>query len=278
MQNFLTGEELEQKYYNDELDLKSLPLEDLIVLSDYLGETELSNKQLNLLDKCLEQISTFEGYEVDEQSKEQTWNKILLKFEELEKEDNSSIIKCKIKFRKKLAISLVAVFVSILGISTVVCNANGINLFSLFFNGNTGIVSTNQNSEIDIDNYYDDVDTFLSDHSDIIFPDYLPSGYTFDNAIYHLDGLKEEYTILFGNDTNIIRFKQTTYLGEQSLPNIQYEVDGTIIEEYTYNEIVYYIYSNKQQLTAIWNNGNTQYLLNTSCSIDELKEIINSMY
>lgn len=278
MQNFLTGEELEQKYYNDELDLKSLPLEDLIVLSDYLGETQLSNKQLNLLEKCLEQISTFEGYEVDEQSKEQTWNKILLKFEELEKEDNSSIIKCKIKFHKKLAISLVAVFVSILGISTVVCNANGINLFSLFFNGNTGIVSNNQNSEIDIDNYYDNIDTFLSEHLDVIFPNYLPNGYAFDSATYHLDSSKKEYVILLKNDTDIIRFTQTIYNDDVILSNNNYEVDGTIIDEYINNNIIYYIYSNNDRLTVVWTNNNNQYVMNTFIDIDELKNIINSMY
>ena len=58
MTDNLTGEELEQLYYSKKLDLSTLPAEDLIVLSDYLGETELNDKQTALLEECLRQLST----------------------------------------------------------------------------------------------------------------------------------------------------------------------------------------------------------------------------
>lgn len=278
MENFLTGEELEQKYYNNQLDLKTLSLEDLIVLSDYLGETQLSNEQFDLLEKCLEQISTFKGYEVNEQSKERIWNEILLK--ELEKEDNPSIAKPKIKMRKKLMISLVAVFVSILGISTVVCSANGTNVFKLFFNKDIGIVSNNENeiSEMTKDVSYVNLDAFKAEHSDILYPKYIPNGYVFYEATYHLDPVHKEWNIIYTDDNgNLTRFTKTTYIPSVST-NYHYEVDGIVDEEYISNGITYHIYSNLDMLMAIWADETSMYSIDTVSSIDELKKIIDSMY
>lgn len=208
--------------------------------------------------------------------KENTWNDILQKYEH-----NSSIKHTrKPNSLKKVVISIIAATISLLGISTVVCNANGINLFNIFFNKNTGVASTNQNVSVNTiqDAYYDNLKTFLSEHTEVILPSYLPNEYIFDNSTYHLDDTKKEYSTVFSNSNNIIRVIQTTYLNEELLPYTNYEVDGTLIEEYYYNQITFNIYSNKDRFTAIWIIDNTSYTINTSVTIDELKNIINSMY
>lgn len=278
MERLLTGEELEQAYYNGNLDLTTLSIEDLIVLSDYLGETEINDKQLALLEKCLDQIGTFDEYKLnsDALTKENTWNNVLLKFDQ----SNSSIkyIRKTHKFGK-LLVSIIAAIVSVFGISTVVCNARGINLFDFILNKQTGIVSNNKTSSVDIiSKDYCDYEEFRNNNIDAIVPKYTPNGYEFKSASSYINEDQEQYTIVFQNNNFTLKFKQTIYLDDNTSISVENETDGECIETYTLNGVNWDIYSNNKKNTAICVYNNNQYIINTFENIDELKNIISSIY
>jgi hypothetical protein len=141
-----------------------------------------------------------------------------------------------------------------------------------------GVVSNSDVSmENIVDTTYTDLNTLLDEHSEVNIPQYLVDNCTFDSATCHLDSTKKEYSIFLANNGNMIRFKQTLYFDEGSLPSINYEVDGDIVEQYSSNNFDYYIYSNNDRLIAIWGVDDTRYHIIGNFSVDELERVIDSI-
>lgn len=274
MTDNLTGEELEQLYYSKKLDLSTLPAEDLIVLSDYLGETELNDKQTALLEECLRQLSTFDDYKLvtDPQTNQKTWDKVIEKYEQTNTHHPKKIHRF-----KKIFISVIAVSLSLFGISAIVCCANGTSILNLFYDKQKCIVTNNNETEINMINTdYTDYEKFITDNSEAVVPNYIPEGYKFTSANAYVDKDHKQYTILFENKNYSLKIKQTVFNDNNSFQ--QNEVDENFIEEYTANNIIWNIYSNNKKYIAICISNNTQYVINTFEDIDKLKKIIDFIY
>jgi len=273
--DFLTGGDLEQKYYSGTLKLETISLEDLLVLIDYLGETELSYPQQELLDKSLERLSQFDDYTYDESYKQQLWNDVLLK--EIQRKP---IKHTRYSTRKRLATYILVAVISTFLITGAICSAKGINLINFIFNEDKGVISTNANSSVGSSTInYNDYDTFIQDNPTFIMPTYLPDGYKFKNAIYYNDENKNKIYITFNNiDNNTLLIIETFNISDDLISANNYEADIKIQEQYIHNDITFYIYSNNDKNGAIWSTDNKQISIDTVESIDEIKEIINSIY
>ncbi len=57
-----------------------------------------------------------------------------------------------------------------------------------------------------------------------------------------------------------------------------YEKDETLVEEYKVNDITHYICENNGNLSALWYNGVFECSLRADLAIDEIKNMINSIY
>ena len=63
-----------------------------------------------------------------------------------------------------------------------------------------------------------------------------------------------------------------------SLKGGQYEKDSDDVEEYIYNDIVHYIFSNNANMTAVWLMGEMEYCITTNSDSVNMKELIQSVY
>lgn len=276
MADILTGEELEKLYYNEEIELNSLSVEDLIVLSDYLSETELNEHQTNLLEKCLKQLSNYDDFKLisDPKTNEKTWNDII------EKYDQKHISHSRKNFKlKRGLISILAASVTIFGISAIVCYANGTSILGLFYGNQKYIVSNNPEAEIStISIKYTDYDKFITDNTNVIIPSYIPEGYYFIGANAYIDNEQKNYTIIYKNGNYSLKLKQIEYLSDNHSVSLQSETNGECIMQYSINDIYWNIYSNNNKNSALSYNNNIQYSINTYENIDEIKKITDFIY
>lgn len=276
MTDNLTGEELEQLYYSKKLDLSTLPAEDLIVLSDYLGESELNDKQTALLEECLRQLSTFDDYKLvtDPQTNQKTWDRVIEKYEQTNTHQPKKIYRF-----KKIFISVIAASLSLFGISAIVCCANGTSILNLFYDKQKCIVTNNNEAEINMINTdYTDYEKFITDNSEAVVPNYIPEGYKFTSANAYVDNEQKQYIIIFENEKYSLKFKQVEYLSNNQSLSLQSETNGESIEQYSINGITWSIYSNNNKNIAISIIDNVQYSINTYENIDELKKITDFIY
>lgn len=70
----------------------------------------------------------------------------------------------------------------------------------------------------------------------------------------------------------IIRIRHTI-----GVPAKQVEKSDDLIEIYTTNDVEYYIFSNNAKLQVVWIIGEFECLITGSISIEEMKEMINSI-
>ncbi len=70
------------------------------------------------------------------------------------------------------------------------------------------------------------------------------------------------------------------YIIQRDIPveTRSYEKDGTLVEEYDVNNVTHYICENNGKLSAIWYNGVFECSLRADVAIDEIKDMINSIY
>lgn len=68
------------------------------------------------------------------------------------------------------------------------------------------------------------------------------------------------------------------YSDIQDVPFNTYQKDTTIYEEYTVNGITHYIVGNKDNLSAMWTNGNVEGHIQGNLTLTELRQMIDSIY
>lgn len=287
MENLLTGEELERRYYDGTITLNTLSLEDLIVLLDYLSDIEPSEEQLELLEECLKCISNFDGYQVDQQAKDRVWNKIISKCDE--PQQGTSKPKIKMTKYKRVTVSLIASVVAVLGISTVVCSANNANLLSLVFNKEEGIISVGMENSVEVKEMtspedpcikkYLNMESFKSYHNDVPILNYIPNGYGFLEASYFDDDETiESYTIDYSKNGKFISYSLSVHYSDNGGGIVYYDVDeNSPREQYVSNGHTYFICDNYDSTVALCVEGNREWSVSTDESVDELKKMIDSI-
>ena len=68
------------------------------------------------------------------------------------------------------------------------------------------------------------------------------------------------------------------YTTTSDMQPIVYQKDAAICEEYVVNGITHYIVGNKDNLSAMWGNGNAEGHIQGDLTVDELKLMIDSIY
>ena len=61
-------------------------------------------------------------------------------------------------------------------------------------------------------------------------------------------------------------------------PEKIYEKDDSPVEEYLYNGVMHYLFTNLDNQVAVWIVGDLEYSISTTLSKDELKELVQSVY
>lgn len=107
-----------------------------------------------------------------------------------------------------------------------------------------------------------------------IAPTWVPEGYTFDSVSKIISPAREIYTAYYTNESQILQVIVQTYIADD--PE-KVEIDGSTSEVYTSNNVDYYIISNMDMLQAIWVNDIYECCIAGNVSLDEIKQIIDSI-
>lgn len=111
-----------------------------------------------------------------------------------------------------------------------------------------------------------------------ILPTWLPNGFSLSGSdMYALDAInRNEFSFFYSNsDSSIfLLFIQHT---DNSIDSNKYQKDVGPVEEYQVANVLYYLYTNAGQSCASWYIDNMECFINGDITMDELKEIINSI-
>lgn len=181
--------------------------------------------------------------------------------------------------------ALVAVLVTCLSLS-MVASALGFNLFqaigqwtkdvfSFAYAENDSNASPNntENSSESFSNLQSALDSL--NINEISAPTFIPDDYIASEAIVtsHLMSKEIQAYYTFANLT--ISISITKF---EDVYSIQHEKDDNPVEMYIFNGICHYLFTNNGRTTATWNINSIECSIKGDISLDEMKEIINSMY
>lgn len=136
--------------------------------------------------------------------------------------------------------------------------------------------ATSSPSTADFDTPQDVLDTYGVTQK--IFPTWFPEGFSLSSYdIYTLESINQnEFSFSYSNsDFSIfLLFIQHT---DKSIGNNKYQKDIGSVEEYQVANIMYYLYTNAGQSCASWYIDNMECSIYGDISMNELKEMINSI-
>lgn len=105
----------------------------------------------------------------------------------------------------------------------------------------------------------------------------IPRDYEAEEPMLYVDPKTScmEYLVEYINGENYVIFGITQNKGQ---PKTIYEKDTNDVEIYEYNGIEHYIFRNNSVSKALWITENIEYNLSASFSVEELKNLIHTMY
>lgn len=200
-------------------------------------------------------------------------------------ERNSSSRKHNPGFRRWMSglIAAAAMFVLIIG-SSLTASALGFDLWDIIvkwtqetFHFGYAIdsnESANPNSEsmelfVGLQTALDDYDI-----STALVPTWIPKGYEEVDVSIEDTPRRRQFVAKYVYGDNTIRIRIADYF--DGAPS-QVEQSGSVLEVYTSNGIDYYIFSNYNQIQAVWINDDFECYIMGPLSISELKEMIDSI-
>ena len=105
-------------------------------------------------------------------------------------------------------------------------------------------------------------------------PTWIPDGYVLKTVKKDVTPTQEVYVAYYVSGQRELRIRLHTYLGEDA-QNLEVEVDSP--EVYTANGIDYYIFQNEGQTQIIWLAAAYECTVSGNISIDQAKEMIDSI-
>ena len=192
----------------------------------------------------------------------------------------------------------VAATIALLFTLLVGAQASGIDVFGILANWTDSVFSfgpiptdsssqaepdgletvTQVSSRTEIPEEYQELYAALQERgvSDVTVPTDIPDGFQIENSELHtlLDVQVIYFTALYGNGLDYITFD---FVWKDNTPSLLFEKDEKNVELYTYKGIEYYIFTNNSQNVATWYANECEYSLSTTLSVENLKEIINSV-
>lgn len=186
-----------------------------------------------------------------------------------------------------------AVLVACLFSGMVVAQASGLDVFGVIARWTAdafsfGDVSTLAASDIEEQLFYTEPDkTVPEEYKELqtelkhrgfplYFPE-IPEGFELvDNFLYVSEqdgGLNYSNCYLRESDMIGLAVNQNI-----ETPEKIYEKDDSPVEEYLYNGVMHYLFTNLDNQVAVWIVGDLEYSISTTLSKDELKELVQSVY
>ena len=186
-----------------------------------------------------------------------------------------------------------AVLVACLFSGMVVAQASGLDVFGAIARWTAdafsfGDVSTLAASDIEEQLFYTEPDkTVPEEYKELqtelkhrgfplYFPE-IPEGFELvDNFLYVSEqdgGLNYSNCYLRESDMIGLAVNQNI-----ETPEKIYEKDDSPVEEYLYNGVMHYLFTNLDNQVAVWIVGDLEYSISTTLSKDELKELVQSVY
>ena len=107
-----------------------------------------------------------------------------------------------------------------------------------------------------------------------LIPSWIPSGYSESDVKTQETPKKRLFIANYVRGDDSMRIRIADYLDDVPL---EIEQSGSLIEVFTTNSISYYIFDNNGILQAAWTNGNFECYISGPLSVEEMKEIIESI-
>ena len=188
-----------------------------------------------------------------------------------------------VRFPKWLrSIAAVAAVLAVVVIAgSVTIKAAGLDPWTLFANWTKDIFcfSTGETQLLEIpEPDVSELEAMLEKHSVTIpaVPHWLPEGYELADIYEQVSPRSTTITAEFWHEMDWIVYSINTY--SEGSTNVVFEKDETVVETYTINEQVHYIFSNNGNNSASWAVGNCVLSIYGPISTEEMKQIIASFY
>jgi len=110
-------------------------------------------------------------------------------------------------------------------------------------------------------------------HFDLV-PTQIPDGFNLENIFIHENPIQKVYTAHYKNGEKDLVITVRSYL-ESDLEVV--EISDTLLETYEVDGVEYHIFSNNQQLCALWQKDSYECRLAGELTIDTIKTMINSI-
>lgn len=215
--------------------------------------------------------------------------------EELAPAKSPAVLSCGIRRGRQLlrTVLVAAVLVACLFSGMVVVQASGVDVFGAiarwtadaFSFGDVSTLATSDTEEQlhytepakTVPEEYRELQTELKQRNlPFYFPE-IPVEFELSNSALYVS--TTDGSLVYGNtylhDSDVIGFDIIQNTGE---PLSVYEKDENLVEEYQYNGITHYLFSNLDNQVAVWSAGDLEYSISTTLSKDMLKELLQSVY
>lgn len=112
-----------------------------------------------------------------------------------------------------------------------------------------------------------------------VLPNWYPNGFSLsESSVFTQEAANmNEFTFLYSNTESAIVLSFTQHV-DSFIGSNDYQKDVGPVQEYRVNNIVHYLYTNAGQSCASWYIENVECSINGDISMEELKEMIDSIY
>ena len=107
-----------------------------------------------------------------------------------------------------------------------------------------------------------------------IVPTWIPDGFALGRIEKDVTPTQEIYRAFYSNDNKELKIRVQTFLGEE--PD-KIEINTELVEIYEFSGLQFYIFSNMNQIRAVWATDSYQCNISGTLTIEELKSMINSI-
>jgi hypothetical protein len=239
----------------------------------------------DLIDECIKTIGMLEDGQnhVPDGKLQKMRQEVKLKYTDLKKNRHKRIA-------GKTFVRVAACLIFAFSLTVVVANAFGYNpikMIILWKDDTFNLYARNESSDGQLDNVgnsssFDRMDdAFEGLIPTPMMPGWIPEGFSFKYAEKFVRSYNVNILLNYENDDGeVIIFDYVIY--NSHVKNVEdetsFEKDSGEVEIYEKNGIKYYIFTNLEQVHAVWGKLNVIYNISGDISSDEMKKIIDYMY
>ncbi|WP_313165863.1 DUF4367 domain-containing protein [Sedimentibacter sp.] len=264
-----------------EMESNDQALEKIYKILNEASEADDLTMDTDLIDECIKTIEMLEGKQecVSQEKMQEMKQSIKLRY--LDSEDKEYKHSNKKKFFR-IAACLILFFST----TVAVANAFGFNPVKMIVSWKEeafNLSSQNENNVVQNDentSFFKLEDAVLNIKPAPMVPTWVPDGFTFKYAEKYVRSDNINLLLYYeGNDNKYIIFDLTIYnnTSRNTEGETSFEKDSTEVEIYEKEGINHYIFSNIEQIQALWTKLNVIYNVSGDISSEEMKKIIDSM-